>query len=324
MANLAAISTELLSVNDTFGFWREKCKGLFGDLRSTARCDGRFDASLRYGSLGPLHLCELKATSHSVERTKPYAKRDNNSYLKIVFQVRGSCCFEQHGRDLTLFPGQWSIYDMRCPYRVFVPKSAEQLILLVSDDQLRGISTRDGLMVRALSSARGIGSLIYTLLRTTFDQLPTLSARAECSVSSAVIQLLNYSVLEFLGDDRSLSFGEALYLRARAYIAENIHDPDLDVGQVARALHCSKRYLHMVFAHKETTISELIWKLRLDGCKTDLQNPMMTNRSMTDIAFSWGFCNYEHFSRRFRDKFGLSARELRRDCEATTHLYHGS
>jgi AraC-like DNA-binding protein len=317
MAHLAMASTDLINTNDTFAFWREKSKGVFGDLRSIDHCDGRFDGSLECGTIGPLQLCKLKASSHSVERTKPYARHDNNGYLKVVFQLNGICHFEQHGRSLTLSPGQWSIYDMRHSYRVFVPDTVEQLILIAPDDQVQGMSTRDSLMVRSFSSVRGIGRLVYELLNTTFTQLPALSAQSECSAVSTIVQLLNYSVLEFLGDVRSLSNGEALNLRARAYIMQNIRDPDLSVGRIASALHCSKRYLHTAFAKNETTVDELIWKLRLGGCRRDIQDPTMMNRSITDIAFSWGFANSGHFSKRFRCEFGVSARNIRANLKET-------
>jgi AraC-like DNA-binding protein len=317
MAHLGMVSTDLISTNDTFAFWREKSRGLFGDLRSIVHCDGRFDGSLECATLGPLQLCKLRAGSHSVERTKPYARHDNNSYLKVVFQLNGICHFEQHGRSLTLSPGEWSIYDMRNSYRVFVPDRVEQLILLAPDDQVEGMSAHDNLMVRSFSSTRGIGRLVYELLNTTFTQLPTLSAQSERSAISTIVQLLNYSVLEFLGDDRSLSGGEALNLRARAYIMQNIRDPDLSVGRIASALHCSKRYLHTAFANNETTVDELIWKLRLGGCKKDIQDTTMMNRSITDIAFSWGFANSGHFSRRFRCEFGASARSIRTNLKET-------
>ena len=40
----------------------------------------------------------------------------------------------------------------------------------------------------------------------------------------------------------------------------------------------------------------------------------MAHRTITDIAFSWGFQNSTHFSRRFKDEFGLSPHEFRNEA----------
>ena len=44
----------------------------------------------------------------------------------------------------------------------------------------------------------------------------------------------------------------------------------------------------------------------------DLQNPEQGHRSVTDIAFSWGFSNSAHFGRKLKAAYGLSPTELRR------------
>lgn len=58
-------------------------------------------------------------------------------------------------------------------------------------------------------------------------------------------------------------------------------------------------------------LSRLIWKMRLDACRRDLADPRLRDRSVSDIAFSWGFNNAAHFSRSFRDEYGVSPREWR-------------
>jgi AraC-like DNA-binding protein len=43
----------------------------------------------------------------------------------------------------------------------------------------------------------------------------------------------------------------------------------------------------------------------------DLQNPAHAQRTITDIAFSWGFNNGAHFSRVFREHTGLTPSDFR-------------
>ncbi|HEX4076698.1 MAG TPA: helix-turn-helix domain-containing protein [Candidatus Acidoferrales bacterium] len=311
MENIGMVSTATVGRADRFAFWREHSGALFGNSHLSASEIKEFQGSIEHGELGLVRLCRLRASQHSVERTRVHAMQDHSSYLKVVFQVKGKCHFEQYGRHLVLSPGEWSVYDTRSPYTMLVPEQAEQLILLVPHEELRGVPIRTNLMARSFSSKSGLGRLMYKLLTTTLSEFSKLGQQSEPSLIAVVNQLLNFSILEALQDNRSLSDAESLELRARAYVVQNVRDSDLSVEQIANALHCSKRYLHMVFAKKGETISELIWKLRLEGCRRDLRNPALANPSITDIAFSWGFNNSAHFSRRFRDEFGTSPKGSR-------------
>jgi len=311
MGNIGIMSTATVGRADSFAFWREHSGALFGSSRLSASEVKEFQGSIEHGEMGVVRLCRLRTSQHSVERTRVHAMQDHRSYLKVVFQVKGKCNFEQYGRNLLLSPGEWSVYDTRFPYTMLVPEQAEQLVLLVPHEELRGVPIPTNLMARSFSSRSGLGRLMYKLLTTMLSEFSKFDQQSESSLIAVVNQLLNFSILEALQDNRSLSDAESLELRARSYVMQNIRDSGLSVEQIANALHCSKRYLHMVFAKKGQTISELIWKLRLEGCRKDLQSPTLANPSITDIAFSWGFNNSAHFSRRFRDEFGTSPKGSR-------------
>jgi AraC-like DNA-binding protein len=70
--------------------------------------------------------------------------------------------------------------------------------------------------------------------------------------------------------------------------------------------------VHKVFQTEGTTVSDQIWRMRLARCREDLCNPAYANQSITDIAFSWGFNSSAHFSRAFKDEFGVCPRILRK------------
>jgi AraC-like DNA-binding protein len=69
--------------------------------------------------------------------------------------------------------------------------------------------------------------------------------------------------------------------------------------------------LHRSWSGEACSISEWIWAQRLDAARRDLCDPSLRARSVSAIAFSWGFNDAAHFSRAFRARFGCSARELR-------------
>jgi len=316
MAHVRTVSTDVVPAGERFAFWREtmvQTWGQFAKSRFTLS-DGRsFHGFLESGNLGSLQLCRLKVGSYSVERPQPQPWEKSARNLSVVFQVKGQSYYEEEGGGgISLSPGQCRVGGMRSLSKlVFAPHDVEQLLLVVPDAQLQGLRLQANLAARSFSCQKGLGRLLYELLSATSRELPGLSEQSELGAAATVAQLVNYSLLEFLGDRPTISFREALHSRACAYILQNLRDPALNVGQIAGAMRCSKRYLHLVFAGGESTVEELIWRRRLDGCKSDLQNPALARRSVTDIAFSWGFNNYTHFSRKFKDAFGLPPRDVR-------------
>ncbi|MGH3774727.1 MAG: helix-turn-helix domain-containing protein [Pseudonocardiaceae bacterium] len=48
-----------------------------------------------------------------------------------------------------------------------------------------------------------------------------------------------------------------------------------------------------------------------DRCRRDLLDPALADRPVSAIATRWGYPNAAHFSRAFRDAYGLPPREYR-------------
>ena len=314
MAYVRVVSTEVVPARERFAFWRESIQqhDHLAKSRFTLHYGPAFHGFLESGELGRFQLGRFNVGAHTVERVGPRVWQRHTDVPLIAFQVKGQAYFEEDDSRVSLSPGEWSLIGVR-PWTkvVFVTNEVEQLYLTVPWAQLEGIGVPDRFGARTFSSRKGLAKLLYELLSATSKELPGLSEQSAHCVAASIGEMVNYSLLEILGDRPAVSFKEALHSRACAYILQNLRDPTLNVGQVAGAMRCSKRYLHLVFAGKGNTIEELIWKRRLDGCKSDLQNPALGRRSMTDIAFSWGFNNYTHFSRKFKDAFGASPRDLR-------------
>jgi AraC family transcriptional activator of tynA and feaB len=96
------------------------------------------------------------------------------------------------------------------------------------------------------------------------------------------------------------------------FIADNLHDPELSLDQISSALARTKRYLHMSFAAEGTTIAQYIWAARLEKCRSELEKCTDPGKTITDIAYSWGFSSSAHFSRVFKKRFGVAPTAVRR------------
>jgi AraC family transcriptional activator of tynA and feaB len=109
--------------------------------------------------------------------------------------------------------------------------------------------------------------------------------------------------------------------RAKAYIGRHIREADLSVDKIAAALGCSKRYLHLVFNAGEETVSEYVWRRRLEGCRAELSDPAL-RLTLTQIAHAWGFNSSAHFSRAFKERYGIPPSAHRLQGSAAAVMIH--
>lgn len=312
MGTLETVSTDQVKPGERLALWTDLIWHLLGRLRSETFGDETFRGRMVHGEIGSVKMCRLSAGRHRVTRTPDLIRQDDRGYLKLVAQLEGSTWFEQNGRKTLLAPGEWSIYDTMKAYSVSNTSPIEQLVLLVPREKVLTSSMKaDDLMVQRYSARAGIGRLACDLMRTAFDEIPGSNPQSAEAIGDAITQLLRHSLLERSGLPTDLSHREALRDRIKAYIERNLRDPDLSIDRIAEAIHCSKRNLHKAFSQDGTTISDTIWRLRLERCRSDLVAPSCAWKSITEIAFSWGFNSSTHFSKAFKEAFGIPPRLYR-------------
>lgn len=308
-----SVSTDSIKVSDRREFWETNSSFLFGTLLLEQQSREPFEANFEYTNVGDLVFCRLSSfVPHRVIRTDPVPRPERRAFVKAVLQTRGASLIEQNGRSTPLRSGEWTIYDAERPYSVTMPRRAELSILLIPRDKVlpRNANLRD-LVLRRFPAHRGLGKLIWSLISTTFDQLPDIHSRSSQDVADIVAQMTRLALLDISDERASTNSRDTLRERVKVYISSHLGDPDLSIAQVASAAHCSKRYLHKVFEPENVSISDYILKERLERCRGDLLNPGLADRSITEIAYSRGFNNSNHFSRCFKRAFGISPRELR-------------
>ena len=313
IAPLKCISTEGIKASERREFWRASVVPVFGSLE--VQCPGgeAFNASFEYTSVADLVFSRLRSPApHRVVRTGPSARIDNRSFVKAALLTGGRSILEQNGRTTPLRAGEWSIYDTAQPYSMTVPDRAEMLFVLIPREKLltRSLDLQN-LVARRFSGRHGVGKLIWSLISNTFDQILEIRNRSSREVADIVVQMTRLALIDFSGERPSQDSREALRDRVKLYIASHLGDADLSITKLASVTGCTKRYLHMTFQQEDVSISDYILKLRLERCREELLNPACAERSITDIAYAWGFNSSNHFSRCFKQAFGASPRRSR-------------
>jgi AraC-like DNA-binding protein len=250
-----------------------------------------------------------------VIRTRDMARTSEEAYLKIVAPLRGRAGVEQAGRQAWIGPGAWTVYDTTADYMIANPERVEHLIVMVPKAELSDQGLRlDALMARPIGGsggATGIARVALSTMRSTFEELPHMSADAARGAGELITQLVRLSLVELAGQQTPLTQREALKDRIRHHVAMHLRNPELSADQIATALHCSKRHLYNAFADEDLTLASYIQQLRLDACLRELRQVGASARPITEIAMHWGFNNPSHFSRVFREHTGQSPSEFR-------------
>ena len=112
--------------------------------------------------------------------------------------------------------------------------------------------------------------------------------------------------------------GESLLVEIRSFIDQHIGDADLSPAVVAAAHYMSVRTLYRLFAMDGCTVAQWIKGRRLRLCRQDLADSNLAHLSIPAVAARRGFQNAHHFSRLFREVFGMSPRAYRVQVRASS------
>lgn len=219
------------------------------------------------------------------------------------------------GKPVVLNGGDFTLLDTSrsCTREQVGP--AETIAFAVPEEALRRhVPNIDDLVGQVFSGKDSLCAAAVAILRST-------SELDDVSASESVGKRMTKTLLDVLGimaESRVGPSGTGSRQRAvraaaaRRYVDEHLSDPRLSVASVAEALDVSTRYLHMIFAREEESLLDYIRRARLGACSAQLLSPASSQRSISEIAYSWGFNDLSHFCRLFRTTYGMSARDYRK------------
>jgi len=298
-----SLSTAGLGPKKQIQCWSDALTDLCGQFEVDPLEASRLDGRINYTTVSKLKLCQIEASQHRIAHTVPRSKSSEHPYVKILFQTLGVSYFEQNGIQMQIRPGDCLAYDVSCPHTIISPALTRHEVVIVPKELLRERGFHFGKMSACkLSALTGTGRIAHDFVHAVFDEAAKLSANSAMGVADSLIDLLLLPLRE--ADTTFDRVGpEAMYVRAQAFIREHLRDPDLSIDQISTALGCTKRYLHMLFSERGMTVSDYIWRARLQHCRQELE--AHAGKTITDVAFSWGFSSSSHFSRVFRKCYGV-------------------
>lgn len=266
-----------------------------------------------YGRVnGPLlHLRPDADAQHLTSRGVPAKYRDfQQGELYFLFRESGGgTLVRQPGREIVTSPGDLLIAHASVPHDVqslgrmtndfwMVPKR------LIDPHLPRGTGT----MQCMPHSELGTVGLVAGFLDSLAKVWDGLHCGALEPAAESLCRLLGVA-LGAAVEDHSGAVDAARLAAAKRFIAEHLAETSLSPATAARALGISVRSLHALFEQTGTSFARYVQRKRLDECRRALLS--CPKRSVTDIAFAWGFGSMANFYRAFDAAFGMSPGDLR-------------
>ncbi|PYE15903.1 AraC family transcriptional regulator [Williamsia limnetica] len=299
--------------HDRVGFdeWREAISSAFVPLdASPDHRPGDFSGALSSITVGDLQLAEVLGDCSHVRRSVATIRRADPGVIKVGLQLHGHSTVQQNGRHATLAPGDLAIYDTSVEYGLHLTDSFDMLVAVIPRQALR-VADREltDATARTITTTTGAGALLGPLL---------LSLRSNHQGSSAATPLIEDAVADIVSavvrssaPVDALGSGQTVLLSARAYIEAHLGDPTLCPTAVASHHHVSVRYLQKLFAYDGLSVAGFIRQRRLERCRRDLADRTQSHRSVGSICATNGLVDASHFSRLFKQTYGVSPRHYR-------------
>ncbi|MEU5520635.1 helix-turn-helix domain-containing protein [Streptomyces sp. NPDC047860] len=325
MGLVTEFRTKDLPVTERFGSWHDMTARAL--IPNTIRSDHEADfrASAHMLNLGGVQVSTLVYPSLETRRSVRMIRRSDPGSYQLMLTLRGGHRLLQAGLDTTGGPGDVMLYDTSRPWHGWagagqgtvegVLVQFPRALLPLPADKL------DRLTAVRLPGREGVGAVLSGYLTQLTASATAYTAGDGAHLATCTLDLLTAFLAHHLDAGASVppqAHRRALLLEIRGFIERHLGDPGLSPASVAAAHSISLRSLHRLFQDQELTVAGWIRARRLEHCRRDLTDPLLSSRPVHAVAAAWGFTDPSHFSRAFRAAYGVPPGDYRHQAHPST------
>ena len=200
-------------------------------------------------------------------------------------------------------------------WNVVFQRDMRAIVLSVTSEATHGrIAGKSRFGEARVVAPGGLAGVVSGMLDATARTLETLVDAEWGAVAQSLVDLLMTLAHQHaapVSDAGHTATQAAIQHRICQTIERRLDDPELSPARVAQMEGISERYLQKLFEGVGDNFTQYVRERRLQRAWTDLSNPAEVHRSISEIAYRYGFSESAHFSRTFRHRFGLPPREFR-------------
>lgn len=310
-------STHQVPLMQRQAIWTEQIQAFAGPCRITFG-ENDFEGRLDVGEIAGFNCARLRQNARAVQRSAQDLNHADPGYYYLILQLNGCTTVTQGTHSCLLQPGDLTLADPVQPSAMRFGVSGEQLTVHLPRAAVDRFTT--GETLRFATALRGAPAMVLGgLLRPVFGEPDAFNTVQSEAVAEALLKLVagSWQSNPTQRKDVVKNLSDAPMLRViQNYIAHNLASPGLSPSTIAATHQVSVRHVHRLFSSVGTTVGEWLRTARLERCAADLRDHAHSRRSITDIAYDWGFNESAHFSRSFKTAYGRSPRQYRQGVEA--------
>ncbi len=239
-----------------------------------------------------------------------------NHCLFFIYIFRGDCeIAEGNQSPEDIREGEFVFYEALQKITIKSDKRVDFILALLSEPYVLTHTKHDPELYcgRIFKSKSAANKLFSSVLATTFKSLPFLPLDTHELVLDGLFSYLRPSFKELevntaLTTQTHLDF---LWYKGNEVIRRRFKDPSLQLSDIAAELSVSKRYLSQAFRQRGTTVHKQLMGFRLKRASVMLSEEHCRHFSVEEIAKRNGFKQISHFSRLFKEEFGITPSEKR-------------
>jgi len=317
LLNSSYFTTESYPQHQRVNAWREALGRLSLDVKDLDGGGGMYGTVA--SAVSPQGITFARITSGPQELS--YQDDSRGDSISLALHMEGQAQLLDHGGRTAIASGDIVYRPAGTAGGISMQSNFRQLYVKIPRQAFRSrLAVPLSLKLGRLSGSSGIGHVFAGMLGSIADTIDQLTSDQIRPIEIALSEFLVTS----LADDDAVN----IMLGATNTQTANLHricqliegrlgDADLNIGKVAAEAGVSARYLQKLFESASESFSHYLRLRRLERCRSDLINPLYSHLSISDVCFRWSFNDAAHFSRAFREQYGMSPRTYRREIGDT-------
>lgn len=304
--------TNSVKPNERRAYWQEVVCNTFVRLDCTFP-DPLFHGQLDAHQIGDLSVVDVCASGQGVIRDRRRIANSDKEFILVSLAHEGRSQVLQEGREAVLDAGDFTVYDTRQPYRLHFEGAFRQTIVQIPRTSLsRRLGNIEYLTALPMSRKNPLDRLAFDFLNGLMLLDGQLDPAQSNRLAEQGLDLLAMALSERGKHEAPQgSKRTALLFRIKNHIQEHLTDTQLCLASVSQQFGISVRYINSLFQEEHTSFGRHLLATRLHHCADCLRDPVLAHARINEIAYRWGFTDMAYFSRVFKTRYGMSARDYR-------------
>ena len=261
---------------------------------------GEVDAHL----IGKTEIAFIKSNAHYIARKKGIPDRVKERFCFLVLQNSGRMTIHHQNLKLNLREGDLVLLDPEEDIEMFPEGLFTHISVHLSREKLLRFGINQN-SIGKINTHNMSGHLIKTLLNSmSAESIALWNAQQDGEAFEDALIALIQPTHRYAHECHVQK--DLLFQDAERFILEHLQDIQLSAQRVAAHVGVSLRHLYRLFAQQNITIQQYIMDQRLEHIKKMLADHNYQNQSITQVAMQFGFQDSAHFSKKFKQKFGMT------------------